>query len=79
MPDADSPSPNSQLQLHSQMEAIYHEIVERQKKLTELKRRSGKGPVEDYELTGPGGVKVRLSELFGDRRDLIVIQNMGKT
>jgi predicted dithiol-disulfide oxidoreductase (DUF899 family) len=77
MPDADAPSQAQQLA--HEMEAIEKEIVEREKKLTELKRRSGRGPVEDYELTGPEGVKVRLSELFGDRKDLIVIQNMGKT
>lgn len=32
--------------------------------------------VTDYELTGWNG-PVRLSELFGDKRDLIVIHNMG--
>ena len=33
-------------------------------------------PVEDYELAGWNG-PVRLSKLFGDKRDLIVIHNMG--
>ena len=33
-------------------------------------------PVEDYVLAGWNG-PVRLSELFGDQRDLIVIHNMG--
>jgi predicted dithiol-disulfide oxidoreductase (DUF899 family) len=33
-------------------------------------------PVEDYVLAGWNG-PVRLSELFGDKRDLIVIHNMG--
>jgi predicted dithiol-disulfide oxidoreductase (DUF899 family) len=32
--------------------------------------------VEDYEFAKPGGT-VRLSGLFGDKRDLIVILNMG--
>jgi predicted dithiol-disulfide oxidoreductase (DUF899 family) len=33
-------------------------------------------PVADYELTGWDG-PVRLSQLFGDKRDLFVIHNMG--
>src|SRR5712671_3467501 len=32
--------------------------------------------VRDYELSTPNGI-VRLSELLGDQRDLIVIHNMG--
>ena len=35
-------------------------------------------PVQDYELTNVAGA-VRLSELFGDHEDLILIHNMGVT
>ena len=35
-------------------------------------------PVQDYELTNLAG-PVRLSELFGDHEDLILIHNMGVT
>ena len=34
-------------------------------------------PVDDLELTGQDGEVVRLSSLFGERSDLIVIHNMG--
>lgn len=34
-------------------------------------------PVEDLELSDANGSTARLSELFGDRSDLIVIHNMG--
>ena len=33
-------------------------------------------PVQDYELANNAGA-VRLSELFGDHEDLILIHNMG--
>jgi len=41
--------------------------------------RAAIDPVEfpDYALARPGGAKVKLSELFGDKADLIVIHNMG--
>ncbi|MHC4831042.1 MAG: DUF899 family protein, partial [Planctomycetota bacterium] len=46
--------------------------------MLELKKQTGKGAVEDYVLqTGEG--TARLSELFGDKDDLIVIQNMGRS
>ena len=35
--------------------------------------------VEDYELLGEGGKRVRLSEMFGNRTDLIVVHNMGRS
>ena len=34
-------------------------------------------PVRDYEFVGPAG-PVRLSQLFGAKRDLFVIHNMGR-
>ncbi|MFQ5654540.1 MAG: DUF899 family protein [Planctomycetota bacterium] len=53
------------------------EIQEKQVRVNEMSRKLPPRIVEDYtmsELKGP----VKLSELFGDRRDLIVIHNMGK-
>lgn len=53
------------------------------KRIASLRRRMRKiqqhvepEPVEDYTFTSPRG-PVRLSQLFGPRRDLIVIHNMG--
>ena len=45
-------------------------------KMVELCRRIGPERVEDYELQGREG-GVRLSEMFGDKPDLILIHNMG--
>lgn len=53
------------------------EIAERRAALAELKRQRGPLPVEDYGLTGMDGQPVKLSQLFGDSRELLVIHNMG--
>lgn len=52
------------------------EIVELRKSLTALQAEVEPQAVEDYRLAGWDG-PVRLSELFGDKRDLFVIHNMG--
>ena len=46
--------------------------------LAEKKRALPPEPVKDYELTDLSGEAVKLSTLFGDKTDLIVIHNMGK-
>ena len=57
---------------------LEREVFEKQQLLAQLKRERDAEPVDDYELSGPAG-KVRLSELFGDKNDLIVVHNMGKS
>ena len=51
-------------------------LVRQQEKLAALKRRQPPESVADYVLAGPTG-PVKLSALFGKKRDLIVIHNMG--
>ena len=52
------------------------EVYEKQEKLNALRRETLAEDVRDYELSTGSGT-VRLSELFGDKEDLIVIHNMG--
>ena len=52
-------------------------LVRQQEKLAALKRRAPREPVADYTLQTPDGL-VSLSSLFGKKRDLIVIHNMGR-
>lgn len=63
-----------------------HEIDEIQQQIRALKeqlsaarRRRPAEPVVDYQFTGADGVPVSLSSLFGDKDDLIVIHNMGRS
>jgi len=51
-------------------------IVWQHKKLAKLKRTLKRKEVEDYVLIGDQG-PVPLSKLFGKKRDLIVVHNMG--
>lgn len=53
------------------------QLVETKRKLAAARKKAGRRKVQDYELHGWGG-GVRLSELFGDKKELIVIQNMGR-
>lgn len=52
-------------------------IIQARDRLAELRRQAPPEPFEDHELKDWNGHVVRLSELFGDREDLIVIHNMG--
>ncbi len=53
-------------------------LIEQSEKLAALKRRLPPTEVKDYLLGGPAG-KVRLSELFCGKKDLIVVHNMGRS
>jgi predicted dithiol-disulfide oxidoreductase (DUF899 family) len=52
-------------------------LGELQKKLAELRARRPHEPVKDYEFRDWSGAPIRLSQLFGAHRDLIVVHNMG--
>jgi len=62
--------------LQEELAAAWADLEKAQQRLKEVRRRVPSEPVEDYELRGPDG-PVRLSELFGDKPDLILIHNMG--
>jgi predicted dithiol-disulfide oxidoreductase (DUF899 family) len=52
------------------------EIQALKQQLTEARRRRAQEPVRDYRLAGRDG-DVSLSELFGNKNDLLVVHNMG--
>lgn len=58
---------------------IVLKIIELKKELTQLRRVELPEVVSDYELSNLDGSKVMLSELFGDKKDLIVVHNMGRS
>ena len=63
--------------IDSELDVLQQEIFAAKKRLLEARQRRPKEPVQDYVLKGVGDVDVRLSELFGDKDDLILIHNMG--
>jgi predicted dithiol-disulfide oxidoreductase (DUF899 family) len=58
------------------LDAKRAEIAAIQKQMRAIQAKVEPQPVQDYLLEGWDG-PVRLSELFGDKRDLILIHNMG--
>lgn len=64
--------------MDSDIDALTRQIEELKGKLSEVRRERGEEPVENHELLGPGNLPVTLSELFGEKDDLIVIHNMGR-
>lgn len=55
------------------------ELARAKARVAGLRRRFPRIEVQDYELAGPGGRRVKLSSLFGRHRDLILVHNMGRT
>jgi len=65
--------------LNNEVQKLNEEIQERRKKILELNAKIADTIVsEDYEFTSLDGGKVKLSEMFGDKKNLFVIHNMGK-
>lgn len=60
----------------ARLDAYREQIAELRQRMRETQASIEPEPVQDYELAGPQGA-VRLSSLFGDKSELIVIHNMG--
>jgi|TARA_B110001454_G_C12561179_1_gene367735 predicted dithiol-disulfide oxidoreductase (DUF899 family) len=67
------------LQEQEEVRALFAQRNEINKRLNELLKNTALGETEDYRLHGPNGDTTALSDLFGDKSDLIVIQNMGQS
>jgi predicted dithiol-disulfide oxidoreductase (DUF899 family) len=63
--------------MEGEIERIEKLIIESKQRLAELRREVPRRPVEDYAFGIADGGIVKLSELFGDKRDLLVVHNMG--
>jgi predicted dithiol-disulfide oxidoreductase (DUF899 family) len=61
-----------------EIEQLEREIEALHVQLTAARRRRGHEPVDDHEVTTEDGPR-RLSDLFGDHADLLLIHNMGST
>lgn len=64
--------------LEKQVRTLERQIVQLRKKALGLRRKLAYQEVRDYALKGWDGEEVRLSSLFGDKQDLLVIHNMGR-
>jgi predicted dithiol-disulfide oxidoreductase (DUF899 family) len=76
---ASTATDSAQSSLTRELQDIEQQIAALKLKAADARRRLEPTPVSDYTLAYAGsGVRVKLSELFGDRQDLIVIHNMGR-
>ncbi len=66
----------NRLELEREIASTLEELDETRRKLVALRRRLPPEPVRDYELRDADG-PVRLSEMFGNSDDLILVHNMG--
>lgn len=60
-----------------EIEALQKDVEAARHRLTDARRRRPKEAVQDYVLHNVDGTEVRLSDLFGEKDDLILIHNMG--
>lgn len=65
--------------LEREIERKEKELMQVKMELSELRKQHPGFPVNDYTFTSIAGESVKLSELFGERKELIVIHNMGKS
>jgi predicted dithiol-disulfide oxidoreductase (DUF899 family) len=66
---------NTQL-LHKKIDELEEKLINQHHELVILKKQLPREEVADYELQGQNGA-VKLSALFGDKKVLIIIHNMG--
>jgi len=64
--------------VNQEIEETYGEISALRERVSALRRERGPEDVKDYVFAGPDGA-VKLSGLFGDKPDLLVVHNMGRT
>lgn len=65
-------------QAQSQVASIEETIRQKRNELNHLIKSVQRKEIADYQFAGHEGKKVTLSDLFGKKKDLIVIHNMGQ-
>ncbi len=65
-------------ELRKEIEDLEQRLQEEKQRLAALRKQMPPEAIDDYEFTANDGSKKRLSEMFGDRDELMLIHNMGK-
>ncbi len=61
----------------AEVQSAYQAVIKAKAELVAALKAGGPQSVEDWSLLNTDGSKVRLSELFGEHDDLLVVHNMG--
>jgi predicted dithiol-disulfide oxidoreductase (DUF899 family) len=64
--------------LYKQINALQDEIAQKRKAILALRAQLEPEPIADYLLKDWDGKEVKLSSLFNERDELLVVHNMGK-
>lgn len=64
--------------LPDQIEKLEKSLLETKKKLVELRREAPGEKIDDYTFLAHDSREVSLRQLFGDKKELLVVHNMGK-
>lgn len=65
------------LTLEERITELEQELMRKKSELAEMRRRRTPEDIEDVELQDSSGKSIRLSQLFGEKTELILIHNMG--
>jgi predicted dithiol-disulfide oxidoreductase (DUF899 family)/AraC-like DNA-binding protein len=68
---------STEMSIDSEIQTLEQELLKTKQRLAEARRNRPPEPVSDYTFTDWNGQPVKLSELFGDKDDLILVHNMG--
>ncbi|MHB8638009.1 MAG: DUF899 family protein [Fimbriimonadaceae bacterium] len=63
--------------IDKEIDSLQNEVDLAKQRLAEARKRRAHEPVEDYVFKGVDDGDIRLTELFGDKADLIMVHNMG--
>lgn len=63
----------------AELEKAQEQLIAARKKVDELRKKIEQKQVKDYTLKDLSGNSVTLASLFGDKSDLILVHNMGKS
>ncbi len=59
------------------IERLEKQILKDKQRLAKMRRNSTPLELDDYIFTTAGGKKIKLSQMFGSRDELIIVHNMG--
>jgi predicted dithiol-disulfide oxidoreductase (DUF899 family) len=68
----------SDANLQKKIEDLEKELSEKKNELTSLRMKVPHRAVPDYVFRGEAGSETKLSELFGNHEELIIVHNMGR-
>lgn len=76
--DINNLSPEEEKKIEKQLAEISEQIESSRKRKIELMSKLAEKEVKDYTLKDRNGKDVKLSEMFVDKKNLILVHNMGK-